>query len=380
MCTVHDKCGYEVRGSVLFMGVDVHCIRSSPFMVPFAKAEMKARVNHFVEGNPTVSVIMPVRNEALFIRKSLDALLRQTYPKQLMEVIVADGMSTDSTRETIKDVAANSEIPISIVDNLKLIAPAGLNCALVKASGRIIIRVDGHCEVDSRFVENCVAILRSGAADGVGGPIETVGDSRRAKAIALAMSSTFGVGGSAFRTVNDREMYTDTVAFPGYTREILLKAGAFNEELVRNQDDEYNYRIRKLGGRILLSPKIRSRYYSRSTFKSLIRQYFEYGYWKVRVLQLHPGQMRLRQFIPFIFVVALILLTLLSFFSVSAGWLLLTLAGSYLLANLAASVYTARQKISAIPLLSFSYLILHISYGLGSLVGLISFRNGWRAL
>lgn len=349
-------------------------------MVPFAKAEMKARVNHFVEGNPTVSVIMPVRNEALFIRKSLDALLRQTYPKQLMEVIVADGMSTDSTRETIKDVAANSEIPISIVDNLKLIAPAGLNCALVKASGRIIIRVDGHCEVDSRFVENCVAILRSGAADGVGGPIETVGDSRRAKAIALAMSSTFGVGGSAFRTVNDREMYTDTVAFPGYTREILLKAGAFNEELVRNQDDEYNYRIRKLGGRILLSPKIRSRYYSRSTFKSLIRQYFEYGYWKVRVLQLHPGQMRLRQFIPFIFVVALILLTLLSFFSVSAGWLLLTLAGSYLLANLAASVYTARQKISAIPLLSFSYLILHISYGLGSLVGLISFRNGWRAL
>lgn len=340
---------------------------------------MRSKNVQTLDGNSMVSVIMPVRNEALFIRRSLGALLGQTYPKRLMEVIVADGMSTDATRKTIIEIAASSEIPIVIVDNPKLIAPTGLNCALEKASGDIVIRVDGHCEVDSRFVENCVAILQSGTADGVGGPIETVGDSRRAKAIALAMSSTFGVGGAAFRTINDREMYTDTVAFPGYTKEILLKAGAFNEELVRNQDDEYNYRIRKLGGRILLSPNIRSRYYSRSSFRSLIRQYFEYGYWKVRILQLHPGQMSFRQFVPFTFVVTLILLTLLSFFSVLGRWVLLGLAGSYLLANFAASLYTARSKIDAIPLLSLSYLLLHFSYGFGSLVGLISFRNRWRA-
>lgn len=325
-----------------------------------------------------VSVIMPVRNEAAFIRNSLGALLQQTYPEKLMEVIVADGMSTDSTREAINELAADAKISIRIVDNPKLIAPSGLNRAIEEARGEIIIRVDGHCEVDARFVENCVAILRSGAADGVGGPIETVGDSRRAQAIALAMSSTFGVGGSAFRTIDDREMYTDTVAFPGYTREILSKAGAFNEELVRNQDDEYNYRIRKLGGRILLSPKIRSRYYSRSTFTSLVRQYFEYGYWKVRILQLHPAQMSLRQFVPFIFVMMLILSALLSIFTVAGLWVLLALAGSYLLANFAASVYTARKKIDAIPLLSLSYLILHFSYGFGSLVGLVSFRNRWR--
>ncbi|NOT46206.1 MAG: glycosyltransferase family 2 protein [Acidobacteria bacterium] len=324
-----------------------------------------------------VSIIMPVRNEALFIGRSLGALLRQTYPGELMEVIVADGMSTDSTRETIKELAGNSEIPIFIVENPKLIAPTGLNRALQKASGDIVIRVDGHCEVDSRFVENCVVLLQSGAADGVGGPIETVGDSRRANAIALAMSSTFGVGGSAFRTIDDREIYTDTVAFPGYTREILVRAGAFNEELVRNQDDEYNYRIRKLGGRILLSPSIRSRYYSRSSFKSLLRQYFEYGYWKVRILQLHPGQMSFRQFVPFIFVVTLILLSLLATFSVTGRWGLLLLAGSYLLTNFAAALYTARSKVSTVPLLSLSYLILHISYGFGSLVGLISFRSRW---
>ena len=124
------------------------------------------------------------------------------------------------------------------------------------------------------------------------------------------MSSPFGVGGSAFRTIDDREIYTDTVAFPGYTREIVRRAGKFNEELVRNQDDEYNYRIRELGGRILLSPTIRSRYFSRSTLLSLWRQYFQYGYWKVRVLQLHPRQMRPRQFVPFIFVVSLIVFSL----------------------------------------------------------------------
>lgn len=326
-----------------------------------------------------VSVIMPVQNEALFIRRSLGSLLQQTYPKQLMEVIVADGMSSDATRETIANIAADSEVSIMVVDNPGLIAPTGLNRALEKASGDIIIRVDGHCEIDPRFVENCVALLQSGKADGVGGPIETIGESFRAKAIALAMSSVFGVGGSAFRTIDNREMYTDTVAFPGYTREIIEKVGTFNEELVRNQDDEYNYRIRKLGGRILLSPNIRSRYYSRSSFRSLARQYFQYGYWKVRILQLHPRQMSFRQFVPFIFVVTLIWVSLLSFVSVVGRWVLLGLLGSYLLANFAASVHTARSKISTIPLLSLSYIIMHFSYGFGSLVGLISFRNRWRA-
>jgi GT2 family glycosyltransferase len=219
--------------------------------------------------------------------------------------------------------------------------------------------------------------LQSGKADGVGGPIETIGETSRAKAIALAMSSKFGVGGSAFRTIKDRKIYSDTVAFPGYTRAIIERTGAFNEELVRNQDDEYNYRIRKSGGRILLSPDIRSRYYSRSTFKSLWRQYFQYGYWKVRILQMHPRQMSLRQFIPFIFVVSLILTGALSFISVISRWAFVGLIVSYLLVNFAASVYTARSRLAAVPFLSLSYLILHLSYGFGSLVGLISFRNRW---
>ncbi len=329
---------------------------------------------------PMVSVIMPVRNEAQFIGRSLLAVLAQTYPKERMEVIVADGMSIDATRETIRRIAFRSQVPIQIVDNQKRIAPSGLNRAIEIAKGEIIIRVDGHCEVDARFVENSVALLSLGVADGVGGPIETVGETFRARAIAIAMSSRFGVGGSAFRTIVDREIYTDTVAFPGYTRHILSKAGAFNEELVRNQDDEYNYRIRKLGGRILLSPTIRSRYYSRSNFRSLISQYFEYGFWKVRILQLHPKQMSVRQFVPFSFVVSLLVTTALALVSVTGIWILVGLITAYLLANIVASIHAARSSIVAIPLVSLSYLLLHFSYGFGSLAGLISFRNRWRSV
>ncbi len=320
---------------------------------------------------------MPVRNEAGFIERSIAAVLAQTYPRDLIEVIVADGMSTDDTLNIIERLAKVSDIPVHLVENPNLIAPSGLNRAIEASRGEIIVRVDGHCEVEPDYVANCVNMLQSGNADGVGGPIETIGESHVARAIARAMSSKFGVGGSAFRTEENREIYTDTVAFPGYTREIIERAGPFNEELVRNQDDEYNYRIRKLGGRILLSPTIRSRYYSRSSLKSLWRQYFQYGYWKVRVLQLHPRQMSVRQFVPFFFVTSLIATAALAPFSSIALWALTAILTLYLLANFAASALAARSDPEMFPLLSLSYLILHISYGLGSLVGLAVFGKHW---
>lgn len=324
-----------------------------------------------------VSVIMPVRNEARSIEKSLGSLLRQDYPVDLMEIIVADGMSTDATREIIGRIALTTSVPVTIVDNPKRIAPSGLNRALAVARGEVVVRVDGHCEVQPDYIRNCVKLLREGRADGVGGPIETHGETLQAEAIAMAMSSRFGVGGSAFRTINDREVYTDTVAFPGYTRTILEKAGPFNEELVRNQDDEYNFRIRKLGGRILLSPTIVSRYYSRGTFRSLFSQYFQYGYWKVRVLQLHPRQMSPRQFVPICFVGSLTLLAALSF--VSTGFLpaFAALIAIYAAANVTVSILVARGRPRLVPLLFFAYAILHLSYGAGSACGLVAFWNGW---
>jgi succinoglycan biosynthesis protein ExoA len=326
---------------------------------------------------PFVSVIMPVRNESGFIAQCLKAVVSQTYPAEAMEIVVADGMSTDSTRKIIEQIRQTTRIPIKIVDNPGRIAPTGLNRALESARGEIMVRVDGHCEIEPDYVENCVKYLQAGKAEGVGGPIETVGETSLAKTIATAMSSPFGVGNSAFRTVNDRELYVDTVAFPGYSRGIVEKAGKFNEELVRNQDDEYNYRIRKMGGRILLAPDIRSRYYSRSTLKSLWRQYFQYGFWKIRVLQLHPAQMSARQFVPFLFVLSLLAAALLAIFDNSGLLLFAAVSLTYAVANLAASLLLTKGNLAKAPLLPLCFAILHFSYGLGFLFGLLYFINRW---
>lgn len=328
---------------------------------------------------PAVSVVMPVRNEDDFIERSLRAVFAQNYPSDLLEIVIADGQSNDETRSIIENLKNETKIPISVVDNPKRIAPTGLNIAVEKARGEVIIRVDGHCEIKQDYISNCVKHLQTGKAEGVGGPIETVGETFSAQAIAIAMSSKFGVGGSAFRTVNDRQLYVDTVAFPGYKKETLEKIGAFNEELVRNQDDEYNYRLRKFGGKILLSPDIRSRYYSRSNFKSLWRQYFQYGYWKVRVMQMHPRQMSIRQLIPVCFVSGLIFLAFLAPFFNTAFMVLICILVVYFGANILASIgLSVRRNIFYLPLLPVAFVTLHFAYGSGMLIGLFKFWKGWR--
>jgi succinoglycan biosynthesis protein ExoA len=327
---------------------------------------------------PFVSVIMPVRNEVHYIARSLGAVLAQDYPPERLEVIVADGMSTDGTRAIIRSLRVQHP-RIRLIDNPGKIVPTGLNRAIRQASGEIIVRVDGHCEISQDYIQRCVKHLQSGGIDGVGGPLETVGETPIARVIAVAMSSRFGVGGSAFRVVSNKTMLTDTIPFPAYTRAILERCGPFDEELVRDQDDEYNYRLRKLGAKLLLAADIKCRYYSRSSLRSLWRQYFQYGYWKVRVLQKHPWQMRPRQFLPPAFVAALlgtgILACFFTFGRVSAA----TVVGAYLLANLVASIGALRRENwHELLLLPIVFATLHLSYGSGFLVGLIRFWNHQR--
>jgi glycosyltransferase involved in cell wall biosynthesis len=322
---------------------------------------------------------MPVRDEAAYIARSLDAVLAQDYPSDLLEVVVADGMSTDGTREYLNRIA-ETHPSLRIVDNPGRTAPSALNVAIRNARGDVFVRVDGHCEVARDYVRRCVAHLVDDGVEAVGGPLETLGETWSARAIAAAMSSAFGVGGSAFRTVSGKTMLTDTVAFPAYTRAIVERAGPFDEQLVRNQDDEYNYRLRKLGAKVLLASDVRSRYYSRSSVSSLWRQYFQYGYWKVRVMQKHPRQMRPRQFVPAAFVATLLVLgTLAPFWSV-ASWALAGALGLYAVALLAGSVAAARRVgWSILPLLPVAFATLHVAYGSGFLVGLVAHRRrGWR--
>ena len=328
---------------------------------------------------PLVTVIMPVRNEGAYIARSLQAVLEQDYPANRLEVIVADGMSIDSTPAIVQSFSEQHP-NVRLITNPGMIVPTGMNLAIENARGEIIVRVDGHCEIATDYVRRCVDHLCSGEVDGVGGPLETVGETFAAKVIALAMSSTFGVGGSAFRTVQDKEMLTDTVAFPAYTRGVIDRAGGYDEELVRNQDDEYNYRLRKLGARILLAPDVRCRYYSRGSLASLWRQYFQYGYWKVSVMQKHPLQMRLRQFVPAAFVFSLIASLTAGLAFVGARWLFILLAGSYAVANTLATIVTARRATArSMLLLPAAFCVLHFSYGLGFIFGLVKFWNRWRA-
>jgi glycosyltransferase involved in cell wall biosynthesis len=326
---------------------------------------------------PFVSVVMPIRNEANYIYRSLSAVMLQDYPPDRMEVIVADGASTDATLEIVKSLQSDYS-NLRLINNPGRVAATGLNQAISQAQGEIIIRVDGHCEIARDYVHRCVGHLRNGEVDVVGGPLQTVGEGYIACGIALAMSSRFGVGGSAFRTLPNATMLTDTVAFPAFTKAAIERAGPFDEELVRNQDDEYNYRLRKMGARILLAANVQCRYYSRSSLWSLWRQYFQYGYWKVRVMQKHPRQMRLRQIVPAAFAAALLMSLLIMPFSVVAGWSLALVLSSYLLANLASSLQEARKDWKLLPLLPPAFAILHLSYGLGFLVGLVRFSGWWR--
>ncbi len=326
---------------------------------------------------PLVTVVLPVRNEARYIARSLNAVMAQDYPVNLMEVVVSDGMSTDGTRAIIRTFQ-DRHPNILMIDNTGKIAPTGLNAAIFRANGEVFIRVDGHCVIERDYVRRCVEHLQNDGVDGVGGPIETVGETPLARTIALAMSSPFGVGNSAFRIVKDRTMAADTIAFPAYTRSIMQRVGYFDEELVRNQDDDYNYRLRRIGGKILLAADIRSRYYSRSSISSLWRQYFQYGYWKVRIMQKTPRQMRMRQFVPLLFISCLMLSMLMTPLSTAAGLVFALTLGIYALANICASLITVRKQGWRLRLaLPLCFATIHFAFGLGFLAGLAGFRKRW---
>lgn len=330
-----------------------------------------------IENPPNVSVIMPIRNEARYIDRSLGSVLAQDYPAEYMEVLIVDGYSTDGTRELVKNKQKKFS-NLHLLDNPGLYVSPGLNDAIVQTKSEFLIFIDGHCEIASDYVSNCVLHLLNDDIDCVGGPIETIGENTIGQAIAIAMSSYFGVGWSAFRVMKDKTMLVDTVPFPAYSKLSVEKTGFFDNELVCNQDDEYNFRLRKLGGKILLASDVRSRYYCRNSLSALWSQYYRYGYWKVRLLQKYPRQMSLRQFVPPIFVASVISSAFLVFFT-SQGWaLLIVIMGSYIIANLIASFsifsYQGWKRFFLLPIV---YTILHVSYGLGFLIGFVKFFKHW---
>ena len=333
---------------------------------------------------PYVTVVMPIRNEAGYIERSLSAVLAQDYPLDCVEVLVVDGMSTDSTREIIQQTLEHSDIPTSqhvnvqlivqLIDNPARIVPTALNIGLRHARGDIIIRVDGHCEISPDYLRRCVELLRETGADCVGGPMVTVGETGVARAIAIAQSSLFGVGGVTFRSGRKRPGYVDIVAFGAYRREVFDRIGGFDEELVRNQDDEFNFRLIQAGGKIWLDPSIRSVYYSRASLRGLWRQYFQYGVYKVRVIQKRGAVPSWRFLVPGAFVLGLLGSLLLALITGQPLWAL-SVAGPYAVANGLASLWIARRDWRTMPVLPLAFLTLHLAFGTGCLWGLWRWRR-----
>ncbi len=329
-------------------------------------------------GAERVTVIMPIRNEAGFIERSLGAVIDQDLPPDRLELLVADGRSSDDTRARVQDLASrHPEVAIELVDNPGGIVPTGMNAALRRARGDVIVRVDGHTIVERDYVRRCLEALARTGAECVGGRMDAVADTAFGRAVVLATSSPFGVGGARFHYAAAEEE-VDTVYMGAWRREVFGRVGLFDEEMVRNQDDELSYRIRERGGRIVLDPSIRSRYYPRTRLRTLWRQYFQYGYWKVRVMQKHPRQMKSRHFAPPALAGGLLLSAVLAPAFAGSRLALMAIATSYVIANLVASAWTARRADAAsAPWLPVVFGTLHLSYGAGFLAGLLRYAGRW---
>lgn len=271
-----------------------------------------------------VSVIIPCYNERPTIGSLLEAIYKQTYPLNDLEVVIADGMSTDGTRDAIAEFSqSHPGLSIRIIDNPDRIIPAALNHAVEHAQGEVIIRLDAHSVPQSDYVECCLKVLERTGAANVGGlwDIQPSGRGWVARSIALAASHPLGAGDARYRTSGEAGE-VDTVPFGTYRREWLDRVGPFNQNLHSNEDYEYNARLRQAGGVIWFDPAIRSVYYARGDLISLAGQYARYGYWKARMLRLYPGSLRWRQVLPPIFVLATILLGLVAPFWYPARLLL----------------------------------------------------------
>lgn len=322
---------------------------------------------------PFVSVIMPIRNEAEFVEGAVRSVLDNDYPAEKIEILVVDGMSDDGTRETVKKLS-HADNRVKMLDNPQGIVSTAMNIGLRAARGDLFIRVDGHAEIPTDFIRKSIRCLREHPdAWVVGGHIETVADDFTGQAIAAAMRSPIGVGNARFR-LGDYEGWVDTLAFGTHRKWIVDKIGYFDEELVRNQDDEFNLRIILAGGKIWMSKSIQSTYFSRGSLRKLWKQYFQYGFWRIRTLQKHKRPANFRQLVPLLFVL-LLFLTGLAGFLWKPLWILLVIeAGLYLLALLTGALDVGcKSGWRYAPVAPLIFGILHFGYGLGSLWGGVRF-------
>lgn len=323
-----------------------------------------------------VSVIVPCFNEQETIHLLLEAVYTQSYPRDQIEVIIADGMSTDLTRVRIASFQQqHPDLTIRVVDNRKRVIPSALNRAIENAQGEIIIRLDAHSVPSPDYIEFCLAALQAGCGENVGGVwlVRPGNDTWIAGAIAVAASHPLGVGDALYR-LGGKARAVDTVPFGAFRRTLVDQIGPFDENLLTNEDYEFNTRIRQARGTIWFDPDIRSTYFSRPNLRMLARQYSRYGYWKVQMLRRYPNTMRWRQFLPPVFVATLTILLLLAPWIEIARLVLSIQIGIYIFVLLAAGIIQSIQKRDPTLVIGLPAAIstMHLSWGASFLWGIIA--------
>ena len=324
---------------------------------------------------PLVSIIVPCYNEQATIRVLLEAIYAQTTPRQALEVVIADGMSTDGTREEILAfMISHPDLDVRVVDNLAGTIPAGLNRAIEEAEGTYIVRLDAHSKPYPDYVERCVSDLEAGCGDNVGGVwiIQPGCESWQARSIAVAAAHPFGVGDARYR-IGGEAQAVDTVPFGSYARALVERIGAYDESLLSNEDYEFNVRVRESGGVVWINPAIKTVYFARRTMGALARQYWRYGYWKMRMLRRYPDTFRWRQ-LAGAFVLSFLILGLLGIWFPLARWFLVLELSLYVLVLLTAGIQRAFQEQDfalsfGVPL---AIATMHFSWGSAFLWSLVS--------
>jgi succinoglycan biosynthesis protein ExoA len=340
--------------------------------VPQLTPEMIQKTLPIGHTTPMLSVIIPCRNELRHIEVCVRSILAQERPSGGMEVIVADGLSNDGTREILQRLV--QEHPeLRVVDNPRLVTPCAMNAGIREARGQYIAILGAHCDYAVDYLKTCVELLdEHPEVSCVGGPIISAGRSFFGQAVAAAMSHPVGIGNARHRHPNF-EGYAEGACYPVFRKEVFERIGLYDEMLVRNQDDELNFRLTKQGGKVFLSPRARSTYFVRETVSSLFRQYFEYGYWRVAVIRKHRMPASFRHLIPLIFLIGLIASFTLAVI-VPDGWRLLMLAGPTLYVLILGAVglsLSRRAGWKAGALFPVAAATMHIAYATGFIWGLI---------
>ncbi len=331
---------------------------------------------------PRVSMVIPCLNEERHIGPCVESLLATDYPGDRLEILVVDGRSNDGTRDIVERIAERAGGRVRLVDNPDRITPSALNRGIAQSLGDLIMITGAHCEYPTDYVRTLVDWQTRTGAEVVGGRCESMpGDaSAMAEAIAAALGHPFGVGNSWFRIGASEPRWVDTVPFGCYRRDVFERFGVFDEELVRNQDDELNLRILRGGGRLLLVPEVCSRYYTRTSLRHVARMFYQYGLYKPLVARKLGGVMTARQLAPGALVGSLLASLALAPFTIVGRIAFSALIVMYLVADVVAALGLRRRGVRATTELLLVFPTVHLSYGAGFLLGALRLlRPGTRS-